>query len=202
MGVTMIGKEDRAAAAAGSDRMLWEDGTHTPSEVFALLFERHARAIYNYCFRQTGSWASAEDLVSVVFLEAWRRRRDVSLHQDSALPWLHGVATNVCRNSLRGSRRHRAALRRITEQLSEPDPAEAVADRVDDERRMRELRAAIGTLPRREQEVLGLVVWSGLDYAAAAAALGVPVGTVRSRLFRARARLSSRLNLPALEETP
>src|SRR6266508_4350920 len=90
--------------------------------VFGLLFERHAKAIYNYCFRQTGSWASAEDLVSVVFLEAWRRRRDVSLHQDSALPWLYGVATNGCRNSLRSTRRHRAALRRISEQLAEPDP--------------------------------------------------------------------------------
>ena len=138
----------------------------------------------------------------MVFLEAWRRRRDVSLHQDSALPWLYGVATNVCRNNRRSVRRHRAALNRINEQLSEPDPADEVADRVDDERRMRSLHVAIRTLPRREQEVLALVVWSGVDYAAAAAALGVPIGTVRSRLSRARSRLAGRLDLPALEETP
>jgi len=198
----MTGKEQRAPVAYRTDRALWEDPDRDDVVVFGLLFERHAKAIYNYCFRQTGSWASAEDLVSVVFLEAWRRRRDVGLHQDSALPWLYGVATNVCRNSLRSTRRHRAALRRISEQLAEPDPADDVAHRVDDERRMRDLRAAVRALPRREQEVLGLVVWSGLDYAAAAAALGVPVGTVRSRLARARARLSGHLNLPELEETP
>jgi len=198
----MTGRGQRVTTAHGTDRMLWEDGSRGRSEVFGLLFERHAKAIYNYCFRQTGSWAAAEDLVSVVFLEAWRRRRDVNLHQDSALPWLYGVATNVCRNSLRSTRRHRAALRRITDQLTEPDPADDVASRVDDERRMGEILGAIRMLPRREQEVLGLVVWSGLDYAAAAAALGVPVGTVRSRLSRARARLSGHLNLPALEEAP
>jgi RNA polymerase sigma factor (sigma-70 family) len=198
----MTGRGQRVTTVHGTDRMLWEDGSRARSEVFGLLFERHAKAIYNYCFRQTGSWAAAEDLVSVVFLEAWRRRRDVTLHQDSALPWLYGVATNVCRNSLRSTRRHRAALRRITDQLTEPDPADEVASRVDDERRMGEILAAIRKLPRREQEVLGLVVWSGLDYAAAAAALGVPVGTVRSRLSRARARLSGHLNLPALEEAP
>lgn len=198
----MTGKDHRAAAGAGTDRMLWEDPAQTRADVYAKLFERHAKAVYNYCFRQTGSWAAAEDLVSVVFLEAWRRRRDVSLHQDSALPWLYGVATNVCRNNQRSTRRHRAALRRINDQLSEPDPADEVANRVDDERRMRDLRAALRTLPRREQEVLGLVVWSGLDYAAAAAALGVPVGTVRSRLSRARTRLAGHLDLPALEENP
>ncbi len=196
----MTGRDD-LAAGAGTDRMLWDDPARARSDVFAMLFERHAKAIYNYCFRQTGSWAAAEDLVSVVFLEAWRRRRDVSLHQDSALPWLYGVATNVCRNNRRSVRRHRAALHRINEQLSEPDPADDVADRVDDERRMRSLHVAIRTLPRREQEVLALVVWSGLDYAAAAAALGVPIGTVRSRMSRARARLAGRLDLPALEET-
>ena len=69
------------------------------------------------------------------------------------------------------------------------------------ERRMRSVHVAIRTLPRREQEVLALVVWSGLDYAAAAAALGVPIGTVRSRLSRARTRLAGHLDLPALEET-
>lgn len=190
----------------GSDRALWDDESRSHAEVIGLLFERHAKAIYNYCFRQTGSWAAAEDLVSTVFLEAWRRRRTVNLYQDSALPWLYGVATNVCRNSRRATFRHRAALDRIAERLTETDPAADLADdvsgRVDDERRMREVRAAIRRLPRREQEVLALVLWSGLDYAAAASALGVPVGTVRSRLSRARARLSGHLEPSSVEETP
>lgn len=129
----------------------------------------------------------------------------MNLYQDSALPWLYGVATNVCRSSRRAAFRHRAALERIADRLTESDPAADLADdvsgRVDDERRMHEVRAAISHLPRREQEVLALVVWSGLDYAATASALGVPVGTVRSRLSRARARLSGHLALPTLEET-
>ena len=189
----MTGNEP--ATGGRSDRELWDESGRSKADLFSVLFERHAKAIYNYCFRQTGSWSVAEDLVSVVFLEAMRRHRTVSLHQDSALPWLYGVATNVCRNSLRSTRRHRAALARIHDELADTeDPADRVAARVDDERRMRELREAVKTLPRREQEVLALVAWSGLDYAAAAAALDIPVGTVRSRLSRARARLSAQLD--------
>lgn len=194
----MTGNDTQAPAVGATDRELWEESGRQRSEVFGVLFERHAKAIYNFCFRQTGSWSAAEDLVSVVFLEALRRHRSVSLHQDSALPWLYGVATNVCRNSIRSTRRHRAALNRIRTEstgsgAAEPDPADRVSARVDGERRMRELRAAVADLPRREQEVLALVVWSGLDYAAAAAALDIPVGTVRSRLSRARTRLSAAL---------
>jgi RNA polymerase sigma factor (sigma-70 family) len=191
----MTGNHRRAPAAGATDRELWEDPGRPRSEVFGVLFERYAKPIYNFCFRQTGSWSAAEDLVSVVFLEALRRHRSVNLHHDSALPWLYGVATNVCRNSLRSTRRYRAALNRIREEVAEPDPADRVAARVDDERRMAGLRQAIAGLPRREQDVLALVVWSGLDYAAAAAALDIPVGTVRSRLSRAKARLSAELTV-------
>src|SRR6266545_7234000 len=146
----MTGKEQRAPVAYRTDRALWEDPDRDDVVVFGLLFERHAKAIYNYCFRQTGSWAAAEDLVSVVFLEAWRRRSDVNLYHDSALPWLYGVATNVCRNNRRSTLRHRAALHRITDLVVEPDPADEVAGRVDDERRMRDLLDAVRALPRRE----------------------------------------------------
>jgi RNA polymerase sigma-70 factor, ECF subfamily len=59
----------------------------TPSG-FGRLFERHGRAVYNYCFRRTADWSAAEDLTSVVFLEAWRRRKDLRLDGDSLLPWL------------------------------------------------------------------------------------------------------------------
>jgi RNA polymerase sigma-70 factor (ECF subfamily) len=70
-----------------------------------------------------------------------------------------------------------------------PDFAEDLAGRIDDAGRLREVHAALRTLRRGEREVIALCVWSGLDYASAAAALGVPVGTVRSRLARARAKL-------------
>ena len=76
--------------------------------LFGLLFERHARAIYN-CFRRTADWAVAEDLTSIVFLEAWRRR-ERELLPEKVLPWLYGIATNVIRNRRRSLRRHAAAL--------------------------------------------------------------------------------------------
>jgi RNA polymerase sigma-70 factor (ECF subfamily) len=156
---------------------------------FGTLFERHARAVYNFCFRRTADWAVAEDLTSVVFLEAWRRRDDVRLSGDSALPWLYGVALNVLRNRWRSERRHRGALARLPRER--PDAFTDDADgRLDDERRMRTLLRSIQGLPGRERDVLALCGWAGLSYEEAALALDIPVGTVRSRLSRARARLS------------
>ncbi len=60
--------------------------------VFAMLFDRHANKVYNHCFGRSADWSMAEDLTSVVFLEAWRKRRQVPLHGDAILPWLLAVA--------------------------------------------------------------------------------------------------------------
>jgi RNA polymerase sigma factor (sigma-70 family) len=155
---------------------------------FGRLFERHGRAVYNYCFRRTADWSAAEDLTSVVFLEAWRRRKDVRLDGDSLLPWLYGVATNVLRSRSRSLRRYRAALERLP-RGHESDFADDVDGRLDDECRMRDVLVAIQLLPQRDQDVLALCVWSELSYEQAALALELPVGTVRSRLSRARRRL-------------
>jgi RNA polymerase sigma-70 factor, ECF subfamily len=160
-------------------------------ETLGELFEEHARAIYNYCFRRTADWALAEDLTSAVFLEAWRRRKDVDLVGEPPLPWLYGVATNLLRNHRRSLRRFRSALERVPPPVPTPDFAEETAERLDDERRMREVLADVERLPRGQQEVLALCVWAGLEYEEAARALDVPVGTVRSRLARARAELAS-----------
>jgi RNA polymerase sigma factor (sigma-70 family) len=159
-------------------------------EALAQLFDRHADRIYNHCFRATGDWAEAEDAVSTVFLEVWRHRHRVRLHDGSALPWLYGVATNVCRNLTRSRRRRLRGLAALPRPREEPDHAERVADRLGSTARMREVLAAVQLLPVREREVLALVAWAGLTYEQAAIALDVPVGTVRSRLSRARARLA------------
>ena len=157
------------------------------------LFDRHADRIYTYCFRRTASWAVAEDATSAVFLEAWRSRERAVVHDDAALPWLYGIATNVCRNLTRSQRRQAAALRRLPRPQAGPDHADEAADRVDSERTMARIAAAMTDLSERDREVIALVVWSGLSYEEAAGALGVPVGTVRSRLSRARARLGATL---------
>jgi RNA polymerase sigma factor (sigma-70 family) len=176
------------AMRAAPDSDLWTRAADGDAAAFGALFERHAKAVYNFCFRRTGDWSAAEDLTSVVFLESWRRRRHVRLAGESALPWLLGVATNVVRTRRRAERRHCAALARLPLERGGAF-ADDVDGRLDDERRMRALLARVGTLPRREQEVLALCVWAELSYEDAAVALGVPVGTIRSRLSRAKARL-------------
>lgn len=170
------------------DSVLWSRARAGDTEAFGIIFERHARTIYNYCFRRVGSWAIAEDLVSIVFLEAWRRL-DKPLPRGKELPWLFGIATNVVRNRRRSERRHAAALRRVTQSNSEPNFADDSDERIDDEELMGRALALLARLPRREQEVFALCAWSGLGYEDAAIALRIPVGTVRSRLSRARARL-------------
>ncbi|TDD91342.1 RNA polymerase sigma factor [Actinomadura rubrisoli] len=172
-----------------TDAELWRRARDGDERAFGTLFDRHARTVYNYCFRRTASWSEAEDLTSVVFLETWRRRAHVSLPSGSMLPWLYGVATNVLHNHRRSLRRHRQALSRLPAPVPQPDGADEAAERLDAERRMRQVMDSIKTLPRHDREVLVLCVWEGLGYAEAAEALGIPVGTLRSRLARARARL-------------
>jgi RNA polymerase sigma factor (sigma-70 family) len=184
-----------------TDADLWRRAADGEPDAFGVLFERHARAVYNYLFRRTADWALAEDLTSVVFLEAWRRRTDVRLERELVLPWLLGVATNVLRNRRRSQWRHRAALERLPRDHA-LDFADEAIGRLDDERQMRTVLRAIAKLPRREQDVLALCAWAELSYEEAAVALGVPVGTVRSRLSRGRARIrelsSARGNEPAV----
>jgi RNA polymerase sigma-70 factor (ECF subfamily) len=159
-------------------------------DAFGVLFDECARAVYNLAFRMTGNWSAAEEVVSLTFLEAWRLRGTVQQAGGSLRPWLLGIAVNVARNAARASRRHQAALGRLPPAPVIPDFADDLAGRIDDAARLMAVRSAVARLRRGEQEVLALCVWSGLDYTAAAQALGVPVGTVRSRLSRARAKLA------------
>ncbi|MDT5023910.1 MAG: hypothetical protein QOE61_336 [Micromonosporaceae bacterium] len=161
-------------------------------DAFRDLFDEHVRAVYNHAFRLTGNWSVAEDVVSLTFLEAWRLRDrvDVSVDGGSLRPWLLGIATNVARNVRRAARRHDVALARLPKEDVVPDFAEEVTARFNDRERLALVRTALAALRKPEREVLALCVWSGLDYAEAAEALGVPVGTVRSRLSRARKKLN------------
>lgn len=173
-----------------TDAVLWRRAAAGDVDAFALLFERHARRIYSYCFRRTADWSLAEDLTSVTFLVAWQGRQKVVLEAESALPWLYGIATNVLRNQRRSLRRYRAALERLPiERPDEPDFADETQERLDDVREMRTLLRLFARLPRREQDVIALCDWSGLSYDDVARVLEVPIGTVRSRLARGRRRL-------------
>ncbi|WP_460068398.1 RNA polymerase sigma factor [Streptomyces sp. YKOK-I1] len=163
-------------------------------DAFGELFDACARSVYHHAYRLTGEWTVAEEVVSLTFLDAWRLRGKLDEDGGSLRPWLLGIATNVTRNTRRASRRHAAALARLPRDEAVRDFADEVAGRVDDAARLDLVRTALTRLRRAEREVLALCVWSGLDYGAAAEALGVPVGTVRSRLSRARTKLAAFTN--------
>lgn len=159
---------------------------------FRDLFDRHAPAVFNFCARRTADLSLADDLTSIVFLEAWKHRDRTELDDmDNPLPWLLGVANNVVRNDLRARIRYRAALRRLPDFPSVASGEDQAVARADAERAFSAALSALRSLAKTEQDVVVMVLWSGLTYEEAASALGIPAGTVRSRLSRARARLQS-----------
>src|SRR2546428_11033925 len=169
-----------------ADRELWALAGSGDGAAFGALFERHAKSVYNFCFRRTADWALAEDLTSVVFLQAWRHRAE-PLRADSALPWLLGIAVNVLRDHRRALRRCRRALERVPPPLEIPDFAADLAERMDDERTMRRVGQVMGGLPAPDQDVL-LGSWGGLPYEEIAGAPRVPNGPPRSPPSPAPAR--------------
>jgi RNA polymerase sigma factor (sigma-70 family) len=173
-----------------NDLELWERTRGGDAEAFGALYERHARPVQSYCLWRTADLQAAEDATATVFLEAWRKRERLTLSTDSAVPLLLGIANNVVRRQWRSRRRYRDALERVRNvgQIPSDLEAEAIA-RVDAIQQLRDGGEAIRQLPRREREVLALLAWSDLSYGEIAEALGLPVGTVRSRLARARTRL-------------
>jgi RNA polymerase sigma factor (sigma-70 family) len=172
-----------------SDVELWRRATTGDERAFATLFERHIDAVYNYCFRRIGDWSVAEDLAADVFLEAWRQREKVSPHGESLRPWLLGVATNLIRNHQRSLHRQQHALRRLSNQKEESDFADDVVDRLSEQEEMKIVLAGLRNLDSLDQDILALCVWEKLSYEAAATALDLPIGTVRSRLSRLRSKL-------------
>jgi RNA polymerase sigma factor (sigma-70 family) len=198
-------------SAGPADAVLWQAAAAGEHDAFGQLFDRHANAVYNYLLRRTADWSVAEDLTAAVFLHAWRRRGDVIFDGDSALPWLLGVARQLVRNAARSRHRYLAAIGRAgreamagadrADRADRADPADLVTGRLDTEQQLLRLRTAIGRLPRQQQEVIELCVYAGLDQQAAAIALGVSVGTIKSRLHRARQRLAAELQ-PAPQAGP
>lgn len=182
----------RADETGRPDDLLVDELRHGSSAALALLFDRHADAVHTFCFRRTASWQAAEDATSTVFLELWRGRSRATTQEGSALPWLYGIGRNVCRNLERSRNRLVQALRRVPNEGAASDDglADDVVRRVDSERQMATVLEAVAELPSHERDVFELVVWAEASYENAAAALDIPIGTVRSRLSRARQRLS------------
>src|SRR5580704_12572654 len=141
-------------------------------EALGELFRRYSRSVYAYCARRTGNLDLAEDLTSVVFMEAFRRRRTLQLSNASALPWSIGVANNVIRNANRSLRRYRSALDRIPAAADGASSEEDMMERLGAQEAIARALEAISALTQREQDVVLLVLWSQFTYAEAATALG------------------------------
>jgi len=151
---------------------------------FAAIFDRHFDAVHTYLARRVGE-GRADDLAASTFAIAFERRRRFRREASTARPWLFGIATNLLRNEWRGEKRALEMLGRLSRSAggsTSPEPGDALP-----------LGEMLSRLDRDQREVLLLYAWEELSYEEIAAALGIPVGTVRSRLSRARAQLRAAL---------
>lgn len=175
-----------------ADEALWRAVvTQNDAAAFGTIYDRHCDSIYRYLARRLDSRELAEDLLSTVFLEAWRCRARASLENGSPLPWLFGIARMTLRRNARTAVRARRAFARLTADAVQADHADGVAEALDRAADTRRVLAAFRRLRKIDQDVIELCLWQGLDHASASLSLGVPVGTVKSRLSRARTRLQN-----------
>ncbi|MDL4771944.1 MULTISPECIES: RNA polymerase sigma factor [Thermomonosporaceae] len=161
-------------------------------EWFSALFDRHGRRIYDYAARRLGGHA-AEDIVAETFFIAFRGRSSYDRTRSMARPWLYGIATNLIARHRRAEERYYRTFQRTgLDPLPEP-MADVVVTRVAAQVEERRLAGALRKLSRGDRDVLLLVAWGDLTYEEVAAALDLKVGTVRSRLHRARRKARAAL---------
>lgn len=161
-------------------------------EFFGELFNRHAADIHRYAARRLGD-VTADDITADTFLIAFRTRRRYDRSRPSARPWLYGIAANLIHRNRRTEVRDLKAMARTGH-----DPvAESWTDRSDSRVTAQAahgvLAGALAGLSARDRDVLLLIAWADLSYLEVAEALSIPVGTVRSRLNRARRKVRSAL---------
>ena len=173
-----------------SDGAVIAGSLETPG-AFGVIFDRHGSTLLRFLARRVDP-AEAEDLLGEVFRIAFERRSAFEQDRDSARPWLYGIAANVVAKHHRSEARRFQAMARVSaRRMLDEDPAERAVAAADAGAQWAQVMDAIGTLPEAERQVLLLFAWEELSYDEIALALGVPVGTVRSRLSRGRARLAA-----------
>jgi len=172
-----VSTDGEAIAKSGSD-----------PAAFVELYDRHAPTIHRYASRRLGV-SQADDIMSETFLVAFERRASYDVSVADARPWLLGIATRLMHKHARLEARAWRGLVADSAASAAPDVIERAGARLDAEAEARRLGAALARLSTADRDTLLLYAWADLDYAGIAESLGVPVGTVRSRLNRARRRL-------------
>ncbi|WP_223257026.1 RNA polymerase sigma factor [Arthrobacter globiformis] len=168
--------------------------------VFGQLYDRHASAIYRYAARRAGDFA-ADDVTSETFLIAWEQLGNYDVSRDDARPWLFGIATNLLRQHHRAEATVLKAAAKSAAREALADDSDRIAAEVDAKVATGRMAHALKSMAAIDRETLLLYAWADLTYDGIALAMNVPVGTVRSRLNRARQTLRTQFNLEKLSET-
>jgi RNA polymerase sigma-70 factor (ECF subfamily) len=179
------------------DSALIEQSLTEPG-VFAVLFDRHYDRIWRYACRRAGR-AVADEVASETFVRAFAGRTGYDRRRLDATPWLFGIATNLLRGHHRAEARRWRAYARAAEPAGMTGELDHAEQRVDAAALAPAVAAAIARLKPADRDALLLLALAELDYEAIAAATGVPVGTVRSRLNRARRQLQSALGVERVD---
>jgi RNA polymerase sigma factor (sigma-70 family) len=158
-------------------------------EAFGSIFDRHGATLLRYLTRRVGR-PTAEGLLGDLFRIAFERRASFDPSRPLARPWLYGIAANLLLNHRRTeARRLNAMAKSEANRGIDTSQSRDESERLDARVLLPKLVGWIDALPDGEREALLLFAWEDLSYPDIAAALGIPIGTVRSRLHRARARL-------------
>lgn len=167
-----------------SDADTWARVRAGEQAALGALFDRYEARLFRHARRLLTVREDAKDAVTIAFFELWRKRTSVRLVDGSPLPWLLNTVSFAARNLERSSRRYRALLLQTpaVEPAGEPHAADESG-----------VLAVLRRLPERERSVVVLTMLEGFPERDAAQALGIPLGTVKSRLFRAKARLRDEL---------
>lgn len=175
---------ERAIQLVTTDSDLIRRSSEDP-QAFAALYDKYARAVHRYAATRAGE-SVAEDVMSQTFLIAYEGLDSFDHRWEDARPWLFGIATNLLRRHHRTEARRLKAFAEAAGRGSYDDGTDRVAERLDAAAATSNLAAAMRTLSPPDRECLLLYAWADLTYEGIALATGVPVGTVRSRLNRAR----------------
>ncbi len=175
------------AAEPATDAEIIKGSQNEPA-LFGVLYDRYAQQLYRYAHRRLGA-QTAEDLVAEVFAVAFSRRDRFDTAYQDARPWLFGILTKeISRHHRREIARYRAWERAGADGVTDGHADQVSADVTARAARAR-LRAALSKLSTGDRDVLLLIAWGELRYEEVAHALDIPVGTVRSRLNRARQKV-------------
>lgn len=164
----------------------------TDPDRFAAIYDRYAAPLYRYAHQRVGDQI-ADDVVAETFLSAFRGRASYDLARPDARPWLFGILTRQLAGYHRREKARYRAMARSAPETVQDGPADRVAERVVADAARPPLAAALARLPAGDRDVLLLVAWGQLSYDEVADALGIPPGTVASRLNRARRKVREQL---------